>query len=113
MPSKALGFALKYNLYRHKQSNNLPPGELLMSTKIAVTPEKIMQLGLGFWSSKAFLSAVELGIFTELAQSPLTGDQLMQRLQLHPRSAQDFFDALVSLGVLERQDGLYRNTPDA
>jgi len=83
-----------------------------MSTKMAVTPEKIMQLGLGFWSSKTFLSAVELGLFTELANGPLNEDQLRQRLQLHPRSARDFFDALVSLGMLEREDGLYRNTPD-
>jgi hypothetical protein len=83
-----------------------------MSTKMAVTPEKIMQLGLGFWSSKTFLSAVELGIFTELANGPLSGDQLTERLQLHTRSASDFFDALVSLGMLEREDGLYRNTPD-
>jgi O-methyltransferase/methyltransferase family protein len=83
-----------------------------MSTKMAVTPEKIMQLGLGFWSSKTFLSAVELGLFTELANGPLSGDQLTERLRLHPRSARDFFDALVSLGMLEREDGLYRNTPD-
>src|ERR1041385_601399 len=83
-----------------------------MSTKMAVTPENIMQLGLGFWSSKTFLSAVELGLFTELANGPLSGEQLTERLQLHPRSARDFFDALVSLGMLEREDGLYRNTPD-
>ena len=83
-----------------------------MSTKLAVTPEKIMQLGLGFWSSKTFLSAVELGLFTELATGPLSGDQLTERLQLHPRAARDFFDALVSLGMLEREGGLYRNTPD-
>jgi len=83
-----------------------------MSTKMAVTPEKIMQLGLGFWSSKTFLSAVELGLFTELANGALNEDQLRERLQLHPRSARDFFDALVSLGMLEREDGLYRNTPD-
>ena len=84
-----------------------------MSTKIAVTPEKIMQLGLGFWTSKTFLSAVELGLFTELANGGLTEDQLSERLQLHPRSARDFLDALVSLGLLERENGLYRNAPDA
>ena len=30
---------------------------------------------------------------------------------LHPRSATDFFDALVALGMLEREDGRYANTP--
>ena len=84
-----------------------------MSTQITVAPEKIMQLGLGFWGSKTLLSAVELGLFTELANGPLSADELTQRLKLHPRSAHDFFDALVSLGMLARQDGLYQNTPEA
>jgi hypothetical protein len=35
---------------------------------------------------------------------------LTARLKLHPRSALDFFDALVALGMLEREDGVYRNT---
>lgn len=29
-------------------------------------PSKITQVGLGFWASKCLLSAVELGLFTEL-----------------------------------------------
>jgi hypothetical protein len=33
-------------------------------------PDRILQLGFGFWGSKALLSAVELGLFTELARSP-------------------------------------------
>ncbi|BAZ10457.1 O-methyltransferase family 2 [Calothrix sp. NIES-4071] len=31
------------------------------------TPEKILELGFGFWGSKTLLTAVELGLFTELA----------------------------------------------
>jgi hypothetical protein len=33
-------------------------------------PDQILQVGLGFWSSKALLSAVEMGLFTELAVHP-------------------------------------------
>jgi precorrin-6B methylase 2 len=50
-------------------------------------------------------------LFTELARHPETGEALRDRLGLHPRSSQDFFDALVALGFLERHDGVYRNTP--
>jgi hypothetical protein len=76
-----------------------------------VTPDAIMQLGLAFWGSKTLLSAVELGIFSELAKAgPLEGEALRERLGLHPRSAKDFFDALVSLGMLEREGGRYSNT---
>ena len=79
-----------------------------------VTPDAIMQLGLGFWGSKTLLSAVELGLFTELAAAPeggLDADALAARLGLHARSARDFLDALVALRMLDRRDdGRYRNT---
>jgi SAM-dependent methyltransferase len=74
------------------------------------TPAGIMQLGLGFWGSKALLSAVELGVFTALASGPLDGEELASRLGLNQRAARDFLDALVALGMLHRQDGRYQNT---
>jgi hypothetical protein len=75
------------------------------------TPDQILQVGLGFWSSKTLLSAVEIGLFTELARQPGDVESLQQRLHLHPRSARDFLDALVALGFLQREAGVYRNTP--
>ncbi|HXG63981.1 MAG TPA: methyltransferase dimerization domain-containing protein, partial [Blastocatellia bacterium] len=74
-----------------------------MSAQSTVTPEKIMQLGLAFWGAKTLLSAIETGLFTELANGPLNAQGLAARLGLHPRSARDFFDALVALGMLERE----------
>jgi hypothetical protein len=77
------------------------------------TPEAIMQLGTAFWASKTLLSAVELGLFTELAKSgPLDEVTLRERLGLHQRSSRDFFDALVALGMLERDNGTYSNTQE-
>ena len=83
-----------------------------MSTKMAVTPENIMQLGFGFTGSKALLSAIELGVFTELSTAPLNGEQLRERLKLHPRSFRDFFDTLVALGMLNREGDMYSNMPE-
>ena len=77
----------------------------------APSPEHILQVGLGFWASKTLLSAVEMEVFTELAKHPEDLDTLTGRLGLHPRSAHDFFDSLVALGFLERNDGVYSNTP--
>jgi hypothetical protein len=76
------------------------------------TPEKILQTGLAFWPSKTLLSAIELGVFTELAQGPETFDRLSARLGLHPRSARDFLDTLVALGFLARDGDRYGNTVD-
>jgi hypothetical protein len=91
----------------------LPAGEIvpLLASGNAVTPDAILQLGTGFWGSKTLLSAVELGVFTELAQGPLEAEALQRQLGLHERSARDFLDALVSLGMLEREEGCYSNTP--
>ncbi|MET0514900.1 MAG: methyltransferase [Nitrospiraceae bacterium] len=77
-----------------------------------LTSERILQLGLGFWGSKTLLSAVELGLFTELAKGPLDATVLTKRLALHQRSARDFFDALVALGMLQRTGTRYANTPE-
>ncbi|HZN45143.1 MAG TPA: methyltransferase [Nitrospiraceae bacterium] len=77
-----------------------------------VTSERILQLGLEFWGSKTLLSAVELGLFTELTKGPLDANVLAKRLTLHQRSARDFFDALVALGMLRRTGTRYANTPE-
>src|SRR5262245_59588556 len=72
-----------------------------------------MQVGWGFWASRVLLSAVEMGLFTELAQKPGNLADLRSRMNLHSRSAHDFLDALVALGFLVRENGVYRNAPDA
>lgn len=77
-----------------------------------LTPDTILQTGLAFWASKTLLSAVEFGLFTELAGGPQPLEVLQERLGLHPRGAGDFLDALVALGFLGRVDGRYANTPE-
>lgn len=80
--------------------------------KKPLTPAKVMELGTGFFGSKTLLSAIELGLFTELAKGARTAEELTARLSLHPRSARDFFDALVALGMLKRTGTRYANTPE-
>jgi precorrin-6B methylase 2 len=77
-----------------------------------LTPEQILQTGLAFWPAKTLLSAIEMGVFTELARGPEAFDVLSGRLGLHPRSARDFLDTLVALGFLERTGDRYGNTPE-
>jgi O-methyltransferase domain/Dimerisation domain len=77
-----------------------------------VTPDAIMQLGFGYWGSKTLLSAVELGLFTELAKGPLSIAEVRDRFGLHERSARDYLDALVALGMLNRENGKYANTSE-
>src|SRR6202011_193521 len=79
----------------------------------AVTPADIFKVGFGFWASKTLLSAVELGLFTELAKGPADLVTLSRGLGLPARSALYFLDALVVLKMLDREDGRYGNTPEA
>jgi hypothetical protein len=76
------------------------------------TPGSIFKIGFGFWESKVLLSALELGLFTELAKGPADLATLMRRLGLHARPARDFLDALVALKLLDRQNGQYSNTAE-
>lgn len=75
-------------------------------------PDKILQTGMAFWASKTLLSAIELGVFTELSNGPEPFETLSGRLGLHARSARDFLDALVALGFLKRDGDRYANTPE-
>jgi hypothetical protein len=77
------------------------------------SPDRILQTGLAFWPSKTLLSAIEMGLFTELARGPEPFDALSSRLGLHPRSARDFLDTLVALGFLGRSGDRYANSADA
>ncbi|MEU0183966.1 methyltransferase [Streptomyces sp. NPDC006207] len=82
-----------------------------MTVDESITPEPILQLGLGFMASKTLLSAVELEIFTVLARGGRDRASLAAEVGLHSRSSADFLDALVSLGLLDRDDdGVYRNS---
>src|SRR5262245_22629828 len=67
--------------------------------------------------AKVLLVAVKPRLFDELQDGPLTGRQIGERLGLNARAIPDFPDALVALGVLERDaDGpgaRYANTPAA
>lgn len=62
----------------------------------------LLRLGTAFCDAQALLSAVEVGVFTQLAHGPATAAQLAEALDLHPRPLPDLLDALVALGVLDR-----------
>jgi len=76
--------------------NKVNPGELVIS------PSRIFETGLGFWSSKVFLTAVNYGLFTLLATGSKTREKIRTELNLNGRGLGDFLDALVALRFLHR-----------
>lgn len=81
-----------------------------------ISPARILQTGLGFWSSKVLLTAVHLNLFSHLSEGEKTGEEIGSALGLHPRGLYDFLDALVSLNFLNRDGAghtaIYCNTPE-
>ena len=81
-----------------------------------LSPEHILKIGMGFWASKTVLAAVNLEVFTLLADGPKSAVEIKDHLGLHNRGYIDFLDALVALGFLERTglgiDAIYTNTPE-
>jgi len=87
------------------------------TNKHQVTPSKIMEIGMGFWASKSLLTAVNMSLFTHLAEGELSGQDLKDKIGLHSRGLYDFLDTLVALGFLKRsglkETSMYRNTEDS
>ena len=81
-----------------------------------VNPSKIMQIGMGFWASKTLLTAVNMDLFTELANGEISGKEIQIKLGLNKRSLFDFLDTLVALGFLNRtglkENAVYSNSAD-
>lgn len=87
------------------------------SNETQVNPSKIMQIGMGFWASKTLLTAVNMELFTHLANGALSGTEIQNKLGLHNRSLYDFLDTLVALGFLSRtglkENSSYTNSEDS
>ena len=86
-------------------------------SKNQITPDKIMQIGMGFWASKTLLTAVNMNLFTFLANQSMSGSEIKEKLGLHQRSLYDFLDTLVALGFLNRtgllDNAVYSNSEDS
>ena len=78
-----------------------------------VTPDPIMGIAMGFMAAKHLFVASEIGLFTGLAQGPATLDELAATCGIPRRTAGISADAMVSVGLLERDGERYRNSEAA
>ncbi len=74
-----------------------------------VTPDPIMRIAMGFMAAKHLFIASEIGVFEELAGAPATLDELAAKCGIPRRTLRISADAMVSLGLLERERDRYRN----
>jgi cyclopropane fatty-acyl-phospholipid synthase-like methyltransferase len=75
-------------------------------------PAPIYKAATAFWESAALFAACRLGVFDALGE-PTGAAELAKRLGLSERGAETLLDSCVSLALLEKTDGVYRNTASA
>ncbi len=73
-------------------------------------PDKVLEVFLGFWSSRAVMAAVEMGVFDLLHEEPMTPDDAGKALGLGDRPARALLDTCVTTGLLDKDGGRYRNS---
>jgi len=75
--------------------------------------EEISDIAFGFMGSKALFAALHHGIFTALADGPLSVEELGEATGLHPDRVQTLLTALAALDVVSSEDGRFANSPAA
>jgi ubiquinone/menaquinone biosynthesis C-methylase UbiE len=79
---------------------------------LATKADEISDIAFGFMGSKALFAALQLKVFTYLADGPLSAEELARKAGVHHDRAQTLLTALASLGLVESQgDDRYANAP--
>ena len=76
----------------------------------AVTPEPIMKVAMGFMASKHLFAASEIGLFEALSPGAASLQELSGRIGVPARTLGIVTAAMVSLGLIEQDGNLYRNS---
>ena len=79
----------------------------------AVTPEPITKVAMGFMASKHLFAASEIGLFEALSPGAASLQELSGMIGVPARTLGIVTAAMVSLGLIEQDGNLYRNSDAA
>ena len=77
------------------------------------TPEALLTLARQFMECRILLSAAEMDLFTLLDAGPSTAEDLAGKLHADLRGLAILLDALAAMGLLSKEEGVYRSAPEA
>jgi 2-hydroxy-4-(methylsulfanyl)butanoate S-methyltransferase len=72
--------------------------------------EEISNIAFGFMASKALFVALHSNIFTILSHNPLSSNQLSKKVKIPENRISTICTALTSIGLLSRDNGVYKNS---
>jgi (2Fe-2S) ferredoxin/precorrin-6B methylase 2 len=78
--------------------------------KAGVLPHEFQQQVQGFRESRIILTAIELDVFSHVGGGA-SAVQAAERIGSAPRSTEMLLNALAAIGLLEKDAGVFRNTP--
>ena len=76
-------------------------------------PGQILGISSGYWRSLALQAAVKLDLFTVVGDGAALGSEIAEAIGGDGRGVSTLLDAVAALGLIEKQDGRYRNTEAA
>jgi hypothetical protein len=71
------------------------------------TADELVEMARGFQAASILIAAAELDVFTSLRNQPAGSEELASRIHGDPRAMKILLDALASMGLLEKRDGVY------
>ncbi len=77
------------------------------------TARPILEMANAFQRSRVLLTAYELGLFTVVNDEWKTSAEVAQALETEPRATDRLMNALTALGLLEKRDARFTNSPAA
>ena len=75
--------------------------------------DQISEIAFGFMGSKALFAGLGAGVFTHLADGPMSCADLARRCPLDEIRTETLMTALAGLGLVEGENGKFRNSPAA
>jgi hypothetical protein len=76
-------------------------------------PGTLLETSGGYWKTCALHAAVQLDIFTAMADQRLCAADLAEKLNADPRALAMLLNAMTAMNLLEKSGGIYANTPEA
>lgn len=76
-------------------------------------PGSLRELATAFQQSRVLLSAIELRLFTILGDRGMTADEVAAAAECAARPTDRLLNALCALGLLQKRDGRFWNTPES
>lgn len=80
---------------------------------LLTTAEEISDIAFGFMGSKALFAALHFGVFTHLADGPMTAEELGKAAGLPAERARTLLTAVASLGLVSVEGDRFANAPAA